>query len=201
MVISKYVFYKVIYKKRILAHRNCEIVGIKNIITGSGKLEVGMKYVGFSSQNDHSLLRIRGALILKSSYSIGKGCRLDVGPNAKVVLGKGYINPSCKIIITKSLIIGDNTVISWDCTIMDNDFHRISYLTDGGDKTEIDNEKGITIGNDVWIGSGVKILKGASIPNSTIVAAGAIVNKVFIEENTLLGGVPARVIKRGVNWQ
>ena len=52
-----------------------------------------------------------------------------------------------------------------------------------------------TIGPDVWIGCGVRVLAGVHLGARTVVAAGAVVNRSF-EGNGLLGGVPARVLKR-----
>lgn len=58
----------------------------------------------------------------------------------------------------------------------------------------------IMIGDHCWIGNGCKIIRGAKLPNNTIVGAGALVNKIFEEEYTILAGVPAKIIKRGRKW-
>ncbi len=52
----------------------------------------------------------------------------------------------------------------------------------------------IQIDDDVWIGAGVRILAGVRLKKRTVVAAGAVVNKSF-DENLLIGGVPAQLIK------
>ena len=54
--------------------------------------------------------------------------------------------------------------------------------------------KPITIGNSVWIGMGAKILEGVNIGDNAVIAAGAVVNK-DVPANTLVAGVPAKVIK------
>lgn len=54
--------------------------------------------------------------------------------------------------------------------------------------------KGIKIGNNCWIGSKVTILDGVEIGSGSIIAAGAVVNKSF-PENSIIGGVPAKLIK------
>jgi acetyltransferase-like isoleucine patch superfamily enzyme len=56
------------------------------------------------------------------------------------------------------------------------------------------NRKGIKIGKNCWIGSKVTILDGVTIGDNCIIAAGSVVNK-SIPENTVIGGVPAKVIK------
>lgn len=58
-----------------------------------------------------------------------------------------------------------------------------------------DTGKDIKIGNGVWIGYGVLVLPGVSIGNGAIIAAGSVVNK-NVEENTLVGGNPIRIIRK-----
>jgi phosphonate metabolism protein (transferase hexapeptide repeat family) len=52
----------------------------------------------------------------------------------------------------------------------------------------------VTIGHDVWIGHGATILPGVSIGNGSVVGSGAVVTRP-VEPYTIVGGVPARVIK------
>ena len=54
--------------------------------------------------------------------------------------------------------------------------------------------KPVRIGNDVWIGGNVTILPGITIGNNVVVAAGAVVTK-DIPDNTLVGGVLAKLIR------
>ncbi|TRX15854.1 LbetaH domain-containing protein [Flavobacterium franklandianum] len=74
-------------------------------------------------------------------------------------------------------------------------FHEIKYTR----KKQSNNS--IVIGDNVWIGCGVKIYKGSVIPNGCIIAFDTIVKGVFEIENALIGGNPAKVIKEGVSWK
>ena len=53
------------------------------------------------------------------------------------------------------------------------------------------------IGDNVWVGANVTILKGVHIGSGAVIAAGAVVNK-DVEPHTVVGGVPAKII-RGEN--
>lgn len=53
----------------------------------------------------------------------------------------------------------------------------------------------VTIGHDVWIGHGVTVLAGVTIGTGAVIGAGAVVSR-DVEPYTIVGGVPARVIKR-----
>lgn len=58
----------------------------------------------------------------------------------------------------------------------------------------------IVIGNKVWIGTNVTVLKGVKIGDGCVIAAGSLVTK-DIPANCLAGGVPAKVIKENVKWK
>jgi acetyltransferase-like isoleucine patch superfamily enzyme len=60
------------------------------------------------------------------------------------------------------------------------------------------SRKGIKIGKNCWIGSKVTILDGVHIGNGSIIAAGSVVNKSF-PENSIIGGVPAKLLKSRTN--
>ena len=60
------------------------------------------------------------------------------------------------------------------------------------------NRKGIKIGKNCWIGSKVSILDGVQLGNGCIIAAGAVVTKSF-PDNSIIGGVPAKLIKTRSN--
>lgn len=53
----------------------------------------------------------------------------------------------------------------------------------------------IVLGRNVWVGSNATILQGVTIGDNAVVAAGAVVSR-DVSANTIVGGVPARIIKR-----
>lgn len=57
------------------------------------------------------------------------------------------------------------------------------------------SRKGIKIGNNCWIGSKVTILDGVTIGDNCVIAAGAVITK-SMPANSVIGGVPAKMIKR-----
>lgn len=194
LVLINYMYYKM-HGKNIFTSGRVNIYGVRNINTFGGRLKVGLSEVGFVDRYDRTLLRIRGSLHVYGKFSIGKGCRIDIGPNAKVYLKSGNLNPNSKIIIMHGLEIGDKSIISWGCEILDDDFHSISYSGRLDEKSKM-----ISIGEHVWVGSNVTILKGSKIPNGSVVASGSLVCSQFHEENILIGGNPARVLRHEITW-
>ena len=193
LVIIRYIRYK-IAGKNILANNKVIIKGLKNIHT-NGLLQIGMAHVGFMHKHDITYLNINGDLIFQDNYSIGKGCRFDIGNNAIAKFGSGSVTSKSNFIIMHGITIGDESAISWGCEFLDDDFHQITY--DG--RTE--KAPSIEIGNHVWIGSNVTVLKGSRIPDGCVIASGSVVSSVFEKRNCLIAGNPARVIKENVEWK
>lgn len=194
LVLLRFLFIKFFYGKDFFLHQNVKINGLKNIKT-KNRLQIGIDYVGFILKSDKTFLNIKGKLELSSNYSIGRGCRFDIGENALVTIGEGgYTNSNTNFIIRHKLVIGDDCIISWDCQFLDEDFHYIEYK----DKQESDNA--ILIGDRVWIGCGAKIYKGTIIPSGCVIASNSVVRGKFNEENLIIGGNPARIIKKDIKW-
>lgn len=152
---------------------------------------------------------------LKSVYiRCGNNCHISIGQNneyyqAKLLMGE---NNSLKIgsnttieeasilqrnSFNNNIIIGSDCQISYEVIIRSTDGHTIY---DKNSKVVRNYTKDVIIGDHVWIGARTMVLKGAQIPSNCIVGACALVNKEFTEENTVLAGIPAKIIKRDVNW-
>ncbi len=195
IVLFRFLINKIFYHNTLLLHQNVKIKGRRNIVAKE-KIEIGISYVGFIHKTDKTYLNIKGKLRIKGKYSIGRGCRINIGENAVVTIGEGgFINCNTYFIIMHNLVIGDNCVISWNCQLLDDDFHELIYCG----KREYANS--IIIGNNVWIGCGVKIYKGTVIPDGCVIASDSIVKGVFNIENSLICGCPAKIVKENIEWK
>lgn len=132
----------------------------------------------------------------KGHVDLGAGVRLMAGQGAKVSIGNGtFISGNSLIVCAKSIEIGENCAISWDVQIMDTDFHKFV----DNEKQEKPFIKPIKIGNHVWVGSRVTILKGVQIGDGAVIAAGSVVTK-DVPAKCVVGGNPAKVIKENIDW-
>lgn len=183
-------YYKVRYKKIILKGSYTTVKGIKNI-KGDGKIKIALMPTGFNIRKDLTLLSISkiGELNVTKYLSIGKGCRFDISGTLNI--GNAFFNSGTKVIVTNKVIIGDNCAFSWGCTIMDNDFHQFNKNNPMGE---------IIIGNNVWVGCNSTILKNTTIPNGCVIASNSVVSSKFDEENCLIAGNPAKIVKRNIIW-
>ncbi|MBS4206704.1 acyltransferase [Bacillus sp. FJAT-50079] len=153
--------------------------------------EIGQKKL------DRTVLQLEdfSTINVKGEASLGPGVRVIIGPKADVKIGNGsFISSNSTIICQKSIEIGENCAISWDVQIMDTDFHAFQLA-----KGQSEATSPIKIGDNVWIGSRVTILKGVTIGSGSVIAAGTVVTK-DIPSNSVVGGVPAKLIKKDVKW-
>lgn len=113
-------------------------------------------------------------------------------PEPKLIVGNDVVFGRNTIIASKKLIkIGDYVRIGPFVQIIDHDH---SYAKDRLIMNQEAKIEEIVINEDVWIGSGAKILKGVVIGEGAVIGANAVVTK-DIPENAIVGGVPARIIK------
>ncbi len=113
----------------------------------------------------------------------------DNGKNIHV--GDNFLaNYNVTILDIREVKIGDNVMIAPN-TLITTINHPLNPL---GRRKHLGVAKPVEIGNDVWIGANVTILPGVKIGNNVVVAAGAVVTK-DIADNSLVGGIPAKLIK------
>jgi acetyltransferase-like isoleucine patch superfamily enzyme len=114
--------------------------------------------------------------------------------SAKITIGAGtWLNNNfCAIAEHTSIQIGRNCRIGANVEILDSDFNGIAVEDRG--KSLPEWARPVVIGDDVFIGSNTKILKGVTIGNGSIIANGSVVTN-DVCPSAIAGGVPARVLK------
>lgn len=151
---------------------------------------------GYRNLNGQLVMGDDAQLILDGYCTIYEGCDINLSDGAKLEIGDHtYLNCSVKINCNKQIHIGNNCAISDYVQILDTDFHKIT--TDNN--VEV-NTKPIKIGNHVWIGRSVIVLKGVTIGDGAIIGAGSVVTH-DIPSGCLAVGNPAKVVKENITWQ
>ena len=155
----------------------CSIAPV--LCEGKGRIVVGEgTSFGFVEDADfwtsYEFLNPRNA---DSKITIGKNCQIC---NHFTAVSEG-----------PGIEIGDNVLVGTSVTVLDSDFHEIDPARR---LTGTPKMGKVVIGNNVWIGDRVMILKGTTIGENSVVAAGAVVSGEF-PANVVIGGVPARVIR------
>ncbi len=179
----------------------CEI-GIPDNVTmhETALIETSLSFDPFRSAQPDALTMAEGA-------GIYTGAVLDVGPAGRVSLGRCALLTAALVICDEWIEIGAHALISWNVVIMDS--HRVSIdpaargellrsiarepsrrLPDG-----CGSPRPVRMGDNVWIGFDSVILPGVTIGDGAIVGCRSVVDR-DVEPYTVVGGNPARVIKR-----
>lgn len=95
------------------------------------------------------------------------------------------------------ITVGDDCMFSSDIEIRTGDSHSIINAVN---EKRINPSDDILIGDHVWLTAHVRVMKGAVIPNNSIVGNSAIVTSKFDKENSVYAGIPAKHIKDNINW-
>ena len=156
------------------------------------KLITGVKQVKKSRTETRILLERNATLTLDGNFSIYANSYIRVFPNSHLILHGGFINENVQISCGDTIEIGEGATIGRDVCIRSYDGHTIE---EDGYKIAAP----IKIGKHVWIGQGATILKGVAIGDGAIIASGALVTK-DVSAHSIVGGVPAKVIKENVKW-
>lgn len=158
-------------------------------------------FIGFDVANlfIQRVDKISLQLILKNNgASIGKDCDIETGltfHNCKnysnLSIGNNcHIGNNCFFDLRDKVVIGNNVVISMQCTFITHIDMNKSILSEKYPA----NAAPIIIEDNSYLGSGVQVLKGVVIGKETLVTSMSLVNK-SLRNNCLIGGIPAKVLR------
>ena len=140
----------------------------------------------------------------KSTFKIGKGCRFistSIGnligvnhrcvmstltPDSKLIIGERCGFSGVSIWCFKSITIGNDVRVGANCFILDGDGHQ--------DDLRSGQNAPVVIGDHVWLGANVTVLKGVTIGENSLIGMGSVVTK-DIPANVVAAGNPCRVIR------
>jgi acetyltransferase-like isoleucine patch superfamily enzyme len=159
-------------------------------------------------------LRLRRRLKLDGIAFIGPGCKLQVGRDAVLELGRWcWVGHGSKIRCHEGVVsIGAKSVMGQECTISAYQHvsigsecviaDRVMLIDFDHGMVEVERpirlqgiyKRDVRVGGNVWIGYGVCILRGATVGDNAVIGSNAVVTK-DVPANAVVGGVPARLIR------
>lgn len=164
------------------------------IILAGGNLLFGTGQISVNDTKSRLVMDKNTKLILKGNYNFTYGADILLKENAVLSLGNSWTNYNIQIRCGNKIEIGNNCTFGRHVSILDSDFHVIKE----NDKI-INPSKPVIIADNVWIGHNAMILKGVTVGEGAIVAAGSVVTK-DVPPHSVVAGNPAKVIKENVSW-
>lgn len=155
----------------------------KSVHIGNGVSINALSKKGVHLGNNVSILS--GSIIDCTGVYGNIGDGISIGNNVGIAQN-AFIQVRGYVIIGNDVIIGPNVSIFSESHIFEDINTPI--------RTQGVSRKGITIGEGVWIGTRSIILDGVNVGANSIIAAGSLVNK-DVPDNTIVGGVPAKILK------
>ena len=147
-----------------------------------------------------------GAVIIGKHVSCYAGCSFAIGKNGRCTIGDFTLVNGALIMAEDRIDIGSHCLISWNVGIADSDFHPLEpaqrlidaqalapFFKDRPPRPKLKTAP-VIISDNVWIGMNATILKGVTIGENSVVAAGSVVTK-SVPPNTVVAGNPAVAVK------
>ncbi len=148
-----------------------------------GRLTVGLKQLW--GKNTKIVVTKRGKLIIGEMLEARRMDYISVQDGVMKIGNNVFMNQNVSVTCMESIEIKDRCIIANNVVIVDHDH---DFVNGGFVSAPVKLE------NDVWIGANATVLKGVTIGEGAIVAAGSVVNK-DVPAHTMVAGAPARVVK------
>jgi len=170
-----------------------EVHGNDNIITiGSG---CDVRHLKIRIYGDGHRITIANNVRFSQGGTLwfeDSGGSLDIGPDTTI--------EAADISITERgsrVEIGRDCMLAYDIDIRTGDSHSI---LDANTRSRLNPAACVRLGDHVWVAAHCILLKGSALADDSILAAGAVLTKAIAESGCVVGGNPARILKRGVTW-
>ena len=127
--------------------------------------------------------------------SVNCGTRISVVENAHLEIGPGTaIGHDSFITCFNHIVIGSGCLFSWNVNVFDGNVHAL--MISGVEQPRV---KTVSIGHQVWIGTGAVVMS-ATIGDGSVVGAGSVVTS-DVPDGVVVAGNPARVVKKDASWR
>lgn len=166
---------------------------------------------GLYCESAQIFLRVRSkqpaAIVLGDHVSCYAGCSFAIGENGSCRIGSYTLLNGALIMAEERIEIGSHCLISWGVGIADSDFHPLDPKQRWADAEALApfaanrparqplRSRPVIIADNVWIGMNSTILKGVTIGENSVVAAGSVVTKP-VPANVVVAGNPAVITKQ-----
>ncbi|MGH4038745.1 MAG: acyltransferase [Sphaerochaeta sp.] len=186
----------IVVGKRVKIKGKGRILLSEEIVMPATKMYIGLNALKWAGEWE-TVISLDGNLVINGEhFFVGSGSAIEISKEASLICGDNFnVTGKTTIICRKKIEFSENCLLSWDTLIMDTDAHTI--VSENGEKNV---NKRIKFGENTWICAKSNVLSGSELARNTVIGCGSVVKGVCEEENVVLAGNPARVVKRGIDW-
>lgn len=188
-------------KLPIYVHKSYRLKSISGKIIINQPLSRGLVKFGtfeigtYDKKSDTGIIDLQGdsTLTFEGEALFGVGCRLSLNSGGHMSFGENFVvTASSTFICSNRITFGHSCLLSWENLFMDTDLHTI--------EPKSTKKEEIHIGNRNWIGCRCTILKGTETGENCVIGANSQISSSFTENDVLIAGIPAKIVKKGVSW-
>lgn len=187
-------------------HRKVRALGSRVLMPRSVRMLRGFSVRFLASVDERAYLRVGENCLLNGPIVFeARTGQVDIGDRC-------YIGTNSTILSRNRVTIGNDVTIAWDVTIYDHDSHSMNWrdravavklfyerygYPDCFDRLDWTNvgSAPIVIGDRVWMGFGVTVLKGVTVGEGAIIASRSVVTR-NVEPYTIVAGNPAQMVRK-----
>lgn len=196
-----------------IRHLNVTINGARNVVELAADARIDDIAIVVTGDGNHVVLG--SSSVRESGFALfGDGNRVLIGgvgayqslsvvcedSGNEVLIGDGTeVSGLTELIAMEGtrIIVGDGCLFSGRVRARTGDSHSVIDL----EGQRINPSEDIVIGNHVWVGQDVTVLKGVTVADSCILGAAAVVTRKFDRPNCVIAGNPAAIVREGIDWR
>lgn len=170
--------------------RNFTILGVGNMIEVKSRIPKDVNIVVYG--NNHKL-------VVEENVTFKRGVIWFEDHDCVIRIGSGTTIESANLAVAEEgtkLIIGKDCMISSNVHISTTDSHSIIDI-ETGRRTNL--SQSVVVGDHVWLGNSTSINKGVVVGDNAVVAGHSVVTK-SVAPNSIVAGVPAKIVKNNITW-
>ena len=187
----------------ILVSHRVALYDLSGTVTISAPIRPGLVLLGFGEvgafdyKRSRSVWQVAGGVVFDGPARLGNGFKLSVADTGVVSFGSEFVlSAESQIVSRERISFGRGCLISWDVLVLDTDYHPVTAEGEGPASAQAP----VACGDRVWIGARSCVLKGVTLGDDVVVAAGSVVARSEPESKVVIAGNPARVVREGVQW-